>query len=326
VGREHALVTAEYRARQSGRWVWITEDFRDAFTQVPRRRLLDVLRSQGLDARTLDLIHLLIGNERRGISQGSCLSPLLLNLYLDHFLDRPWRGRFPDVPLIRVADDLLILATDQAEADECYRVLQEMSTTIGMPLKGNATDSIRRLARGEHTDRLGYRICLADQIVQARIAPKAWNRIADRLARAHAEPQAVLRVPDVIAGWAEQLGACYRQDQHREVYARVATMAQDQGFEEIPSFEEFAHHWAESYVRYYHLRRASLLRLDGRSPDASTAQAGLPPTAAAAEPRSGRVSGVAPDVRLYTGSGRKNAVSFGRGADGRGTWLDWPGM
>jgi hypothetical protein len=29
---------------------------------------------------------------------------------------------------------------------------------------------------------------------------------------------------------------------------------------------------------------------------------------------------------LASGSGRKNAVSFGRGADGRGTWLDWPGM
>jgi predicted nucleic acid-binding protein len=32
------------------------------------------------------------------------------------------------------------------------------------------------------------------------------------------------------------------------------------------------------------------------------------------------------NVRDFNGSGRKNAVSFGRGADGRGTWLDWPGM
>ena len=41
------------------------------------------------------------------------LSPLLLNLYLHHLLDVRWRTLHPDSPLLRYADDLLLLCRMQ---------------------------------------------------------------------------------------------------------------------------------------------------------------------------------------------------------------------
>ena len=86
LGARARLGLREAMTQQTGNWTWITEDIRDAFTQVPHRRLFDVLRRKGLDDAMLALIAEVIGNDRgRGLPQGGCLSPLLLNVYLRPF-------------------------------------------------------------------------------------------------------------------------------------------------------------------------------------------------------------------------------------------------
>ena len=101
--RQQALARAERLALSANTWVWLTEDLKDAFNQVPQRRLLDVVRHRLPNEGIVRLIeHVVLTDTGRGLRQGGCLSPLLLNLYLDHHLDRRWRMRHPDLSLLRV--------------------------------------------------------------------------------------------------------------------------------------------------------------------------------------------------------------------------------
>ena len=44
-----------------------------------------------------------------------------MNLYLDHRLDQPWSKRYPEAPLSRIVDDLLLLARDRPLAEKCVK-------------------------------------------------------------------------------------------------------------------------------------------------------------------------------------------------------------
>jgi integrase len=109
--RRHALATAIHLAETENRMRWVFEDAKDAFDNVPINRLLDIVRRRLPAAADLwVLIERVLENDTgRGLRQGSPLAPLMLNLYLDHFLDRVWRRLLPDTPLLRSADDLLVL-------------------------------------------------------------------------------------------------------------------------------------------------------------------------------------------------------------------------
>jgi hypothetical protein len=91
-----ALALAEKLTVNNGTWVLLTEDLKDAFDNVPQNRLLDVLRAYLREEKILGLIGRLVQTETgRGIRQGGPLSPLMLNVYLGHFLDRKWRKLHP---------------------------------------------------------------------------------------------------------------------------------------------------------------------------------------------------------------------------------------
>jgi ribonuclease HI len=134
----------------------------------------------------------------------------------------------------------------------------------GLPLKGNYRDAIRQLDYGQYADWLGYRLCRGQQGVETRIGPKPWNRLAEKLVRAHAEPQAPIRALEIIEGWADQLGACYQHEDIEEVYARVASLAHQQAFEEVPSAAELSEIWERAHGRFYHLRRVVRLQMASR--------------------------------------------------------------
>ena len=89
--------------------------------------------------------------------KGSPLSPLLLNVYLVHFLDTRWRKLHPDLPLLRYADDSLILCRTEEEAQSARLDLEQLLTPAAMLLK-HCDDPVRNLALGKHAEWLGYQI------------------------------------------------------------------------------------------------------------------------------------------------------------------------
>ena len=127
-------------------------DVADCFESVPRMRLLDQLGHLVDDAELLEVIRLLVyrpvagteGSAPVGLHQGSSLSPLLANVYLDAF-DRAmashgWR-------VIRYADDFAVAATGHSEALAALHTSRSQLAELGLTLSDDKC-SIRTFDEG----------------------------------------------------------------------------------------------------------------------------------------------------------------------------------
>ena len=177
LGTGHALATAEFLASSGNMWTWIDDDIRDAFDHVPHGRLLDIVQNRLQSEEMADLIRIVIENEKgQGLRQGGSLSPLLLNLYLDHLLDRPWTRLQPQTSLLRYADDMLILASDVDSADEAHAHLRKQLQAAGMTLKGtprNATHNLLQI--GNPVEWIGFAIRKGPEGLEYRPTERNWN-------------------------------------------------------------------------------------------------------------------------------------------------------
>lgn len=249
--RCHALAKAMQLAKNEDRMVWLLEDVKDAFDQVPLKRLFDVIRRVLPAAESLwQLIERVLGSgTKRGIRQGSPLSPLLLNLYLDHFLDRVWRRSFPDTPLLRSADDLLVLCRTEQEARRAQADLRRVLNPAGMPLKAS-DEAIRDLNNNDKADWLGFRITKGDDGLEVRISAAAWSALETGLKLAHKKPAAPLRATQIVGGWIDQLGPCFRHEDKDQVLFRISDVASRMSFRELPEAEELRGRWSGAYLRW----------------------------------------------------------------------------
>ena len=120
-------------------WV-VRGDFRDCFDSLPPLRVAAALRAQVPDPWLLELVGRLLGRRARrpgnrwwlaphGVAQGSPLSPLLANLYLDHFDDQLFLEGFP---AIRFADDFAIPCRTEAEAQRALEIAQRAARDLGL--------------------------------------------------------------------------------------------------------------------------------------------------------------------------------------------------
>ena len=272
-GREHALAYAEAKADANGSWVWVLDDVKDAFDHVPLARLLDVVRNRLVAGDIVELIRVVTDHgATRGIRQGSSLSPLLLNVYLDHVLDRPWARREPATPLIRVADDLLVLARDRADAGIARGHLRDRLLSAGMMLKANPEAAVagsplrgdRRLAgvpapaRGRPASRSGRR----------RRAGRSSTSIWAWPTRSR-PPRSV----PTRSSWAgpSRLGPCRPNLDIAGTYARIASLAREHAFDEIPPLWAIEDRLLHGYRRWESLRgraRRSPMERDTAAPPA----------------------------------------------------------
>jgi hypothetical protein len=258
-----ALARAEHLAVTGNCWVWLTEDLRDAFDNVPQRRLLDVVRRHIPDERMLRLIErVVLTGTRRGLRQGGNLSPLLLNIYLDHFLDKKWLRQHPDIPLMRWADDLLVLCSAWEEAQQAYQDLRLLLSPAGMMLKGTPEQAIHDLQNNVYADWLGYRLSKGKNGLVINMTESAWKSLAEKLEQDHEKDCFPLRANQSIMGWVSQLGPCFNSTDLIQTYARIVTLAHNQAFDEIPTMEQVCRHWRSAHMRWQQVRR----NIDHRGP------------------------------------------------------------
>jgi group II intron reverse transcriptase/maturase len=124
-------------------------DLRKYFNSIPHDLLLDCLRKKISDKRFLRLVEILLKTPTRkgdedipneiGCPQGSCISPVLANLYLHVVMDC-W---FEDIKhthlkgkaeLVRYADDMVFVFQHMSEAERFYRVLPKRLEKYGLSL------------------------------------------------------------------------------------------------------------------------------------------------------------------------------------------------
>ena len=268
-----AFLAAERHSILGGRWVWVADDLKTAFDRVPRERLRDVVEKNIPCHALADLVMQLVSTcGKRGIPQGGPLSPLLLNLYLHHFLDRVWAERHPDVPLLRYADDLLLLCRTEPEAAGCWSDLSDILRPTGMLLKGkSAIEATTCLEDRAAVRWLGARISREHDHLRFRIADSAFSRLRSRLERVHHFPNAPLRANACVAHWLQALGPCYDGEKNRSrILEKVERTLRACGFDELPGREVFRSAWRKG--------RETFAAQRSRQFD-TTASIDLPPTA-----------------------------------------------
>jgi group II intron reverse transcriptase/maturase len=251
--RHQALTELLRYVESAGRWVWVTDDIKDAFTQVPIRRLLQVFSHHLPTKGLLNLVERIsLTTSGKGIRQGGSLSPLLLNLYLDHFLDRVWRKQFPHIPLLRYADDPITLCQTVKEAEDAYRALKETLQAAGMPLKGSANTAIHDLREGGPTavNWLGFKLTKEGDKLRIGITQKAWEKLVENLAKCHTKPNSAQRAAETVFAWIAQQAPALDPANTQEICTKITEAAHTQALEELLSPVELQKRCTKAYERW----------------------------------------------------------------------------
>lgn len=122
------------------RWL-VDADIDDCFGSIPHQRLLARLRLLPLDEDVLGLFELWIRTEvydgrrlfapEQGIPQGSVVSPMLANLFLDQ-LDESFA--LFEQAIVRYSDDFLVLCRDRERAEGALEVTDALLEGLGLAL------------------------------------------------------------------------------------------------------------------------------------------------------------------------------------------------
>src|SRR5262249_15051597 len=144
-----------------------------------------------------------------GLRQGGSLSPMLLNLYLHHCVDRPWRSQHPGVPLLRYADDILLVCRSLVEARKAYQSLVDVLRSAGMAAKESLRDAVRKLTVDSPAHWMGFHIERHAWELRFGLSEEAWWKLEEKIVLAHEEPNSPIRVFHAIVAWIGQKGPCY---------------------------------------------------------------------------------------------------------------------
>jgi group II intron reverse transcriptase/maturase len=143
-----ALDKARERIRIGQDWL-VDADISKFFDTIPLTLLQKKLKAFVKDADALSLIDKwlkqgvhsssLFGTSR-GISQGAVLSPLFCNLFMNEF-DQALSNAH--IPFVRFADDFLLFAIEQAQAEKAREFARKKLDELGLTLHPEKTRVVR---------------------------------------------------------------------------------------------------------------------------------------------------------------------------------------
>jgi RNA-directed DNA polymerase len=161
-GCKDALRRVDELLKAGSRYV-VDADLKSYFDTIPHEKLLDRLRRKVADGRVLALIEaflkagILDGETElvpvEGSPQGSVLSPLLSNIYLDP-LDHLMAER--GFQMVRYADDFVVLCRSREEAEAALEEIRQWVAQAGLVLHPDKTHISDVHQRGGGFDFLGY--------------------------------------------------------------------------------------------------------------------------------------------------------------------------
>ena len=244
---EEAIAVARTLTR-NGHPIWLAHDIADAYGSVGVERLLDVFFKLLPCRRLRDLLGLVLPPRTRGIGgikQGGPLSPLALEVYLNHFLDKPFRKAGFGVCLVRYVDDLLVPCPNSEVAGEVDRWLRRQLEPAGMALKANFAEAQHDL-RVESAEWLGFRCNLKGDRFGIRLGVGAFDGLGQSFLRSHAKGQPAANAARVANLWTGRLGPCHRWEDRDAVCDRIEATARRYDFEESICKGDMLEAWSTS--------------------------------------------------------------------------------
>jgi hypothetical protein len=255
--REQAIAVAEIMATR-GHPVWLAHDLRDAYRRVPLSRLSEIVYKLLPCPHLREFLGRVLpaGSKRvGGIKQGGPLSPLMLEVYLNHVLDRPLRAAGFAIHVVRYADDVLICAPDTVTAERADEEVRRLLHGTGLQLKATFAAAVTDLRTGA-ADWLGFRFRLHGNEFRIQLADDCFKKFAHHLVQVHGGPRPAERAIQIVEGWVIQLGPCSQWEDANAVCRRAQKTAAECGFRETPSVGRVKQLWGASAARWEQTRKA----------------------------------------------------------------------
>jgi RNA-directed DNA polymerase len=148
---------------QAGYTYVVDADLKSYFDTIPHDNLLALLGRKVSDSRVLGLIEAFLKADifenmknwtpEEGSPQGSVISPLLSNIYLDPLDHLMAQSGFQ---MVRYADDFVVLCRSRQEAEAALKVIRQWVDEAGLTLHPEKTHIADARRKGEGFDFLGY--------------------------------------------------------------------------------------------------------------------------------------------------------------------------
>ncbi len=158
-GRSPQTALAQARDHALGGRLWVVKiDLADCFGNIPHRPLLAAVNRRIHDFAVRKLLKRFLAvevvtisnsglrqvSQPQGLLQGSPLSPLLANVYLDAF---DQAAREQGLRFVRYGDDIAIFAATRPEADDALDAAARIFDKLHLPLNREKT-KLHHLSRG----------------------------------------------------------------------------------------------------------------------------------------------------------------------------------
>jgi RNA-directed DNA polymerase len=188
----------------------VDADLQSYFDTIPHARLVARIEERISDGRVLDLIRswlkaeIMQGLDRWtpvvGSPQGAVISPLLANIYLDP-LDRLMAEH--GYPMVRYADDFVILTRSHAEAEAALAVVKAWVATNGLTLHPEKTRIANCRKKGNGFEFLGYRFERGRRDVRKKSLDKLKETIRAKTKRTRGQNLAfvIADLNRTLRGW-----------------------------------------------------------------------------------------------------------------------------
>ena len=216
-GCKDALKRVNRLVRKEGRRWILDADIRSYFETINHERLMELIAEKISDGQILELIRrfltqpvlevLRTWTPEDGCPQGSVISPLLANIYLDP-LDQMLTQK--GYEWVRYADDLVVICETEEEAQECLVEMEAWMTEMGLALHPEKTKIVDIRHPNAQFEFLGYRFQTSRRrfpVIQRfprRKSEKKFRtsvKILTKRNNGHSMEGIIARINPILRGW-----------------------------------------------------------------------------------------------------------------------------